>query len=54
MCWECFLTFYLLHFGEFPSGVLIVTQVLFISHQYNGNIRAEVFHFRGPLLRNVL
>lgn len=50
----CVLNFYLLHFGKLPPGMLVITQVLFISHQYNGNIRAEVFHLRGPLLRDVL
>lgn len=32
----CFLAqgveFYLLHFGKFPPSVLIITQILFVSH----------------------
>lgn len=45
---------YLLHFGKLPAGVLIVAQVLFVSHQDNGDVGAKVFHLWGPLLRDVL
>lgn len=44
----------LFHFGQFSSGVLVVAQVLFITHQDDWNIWTEVFNLRCPLLRNIL
>lgn len=44
----------LFHFCKLSSGVLIIAQIFFISHQYDGNIWTEMFHFRRPLLRNIL
>lgn len=54
MCVSACFFFYLLHFGQLPPGVLVISQILLISHQYNGNIRTEVFHLRGPLFWDVL
>lgn len=44
----------LLHLSQLPAGVLVVAQVLFIPHQDDGDIRAEVFHLWSPLLWDVL
>lgn len=49
-----FYTKDLFHFGKLSSGVLIVAQVLFITHQDDWNIWTEVFNFRCPLFRNIL
>lgn len=53
-CLQMYQNCYLLHFGELPASVLVVSQVLLIAHQDNGNVGAEVFHLRSPLLRDVL
>lgn len=34
--------------------MLIITQVLFVPHQDDRNVGAEMFDLRSPLLRNVL
>lgn len=44
----------LFHFGKLSSGVLIIAQVFFIAHQDDWDIWTEMFHFRCPLLRNIL
>lgn len=44
----------LFHFGKLSSGVLIIAQIFFIANQDDGNIWTEVFHFRRPLLWNIL
>lgn len=44
---------YLFHLGQLSARVLVVTQVLLVSNQDNGNIGTEVFHLWGPLLWDV-
>jgi hypothetical protein len=45
---------YLFHLGKLPAGVVVVAQVLLVSHEDDGNVGAEVLHLRGPLLWDVL
>lgn len=44
---------HLFHFGKFPPSVLIITEVLFVAHEDDGYIRAEMFHFWCPLFWNI-
>lgn len=44
----------LFHLGQLPARVLIVTKILFVAHEDDGDIGTEVFHFGGPFLWNVL
>lgn len=44
---------HLLHLSQLSACVLIIAQVLLVSHQDDGNRGAEVFDLRGPLLWNV-
>lgn len=44
---------YLLHLGQLSPCVLIIPQVLLVSHQDDGDIGTEVLHLRRPLLRNI-
>lgn len=44
----------LFHFGQLASSVLVVTQVLLVPHEDDGNVRTEMLHFWRPLLRDVL
>lgn len=44
----------LLHLLQFVYRLRIVTQVLLVANQYYWHVRAEVFHFGRPLLRDVL
>lgn len=44
----------LFHLGQLPARVLIVTKILFVTHENDGDIGTKVFHFGGPFLWNVL
>lgn len=44
---------YLLHLGQLSAGVIIVSQVLLVPHQDDGDIGTEVFHLRRPLLGDI-
>lgn len=46
-------SWYLLHFGQFPTCVLIVAQIFLVSDQDDGNVGTEVLDLWGPLLWNV-
>lgn len=43
----------LLHLGQLSPRVLVVAQILFVSHQDDGHIGAEMLHLRSPLLWDV-
>lgn len=44
----------LFHLGQLPARVLIVTKILFVTHENDGDVGAKVFHLGGPFLWNVL
>lgn len=44
----------LLHLGQLPACVVIISEVLLVPHKDDWDIGAEMFHFRCPLLWNVL
>lgn len=58
MCWTMKVTdpqglSHLLHLGQLSTCVLVIPQVLLVSHEDYGNVGTEVLHLRRPFLRNI-